>query len=62
MVVSSPNSLMVSWLPPSEPNGVVTKYTLYTRVVNGEEELNHGKRNVGSGQLSYEARNLQQHV
>ncbi|XP_068083857.1 cell adhesion molecule Dscam2 [Anabrus simplex] len=62
VVVSSPQSLLVSWLPPTEPNGIITKYNLYTRVVDGREELNHGKRNLPSQDTSYEAKGLQQHV
>lgn len=26
---SSPNSVVVSWLPPHKPNGVIRKYTIY---------------------------------
>lgn len=33
VVVSSPQALFISWLPPVEPNGVITKYNLYTRYV-----------------------------
>ena len=33
VVVSSPQALFISWLPPLEPNGVITKYNLYTRFV-----------------------------
>ncbi|KAL1130463.1 hypothetical protein AAG570_011711 [Ranatra chinensis] len=61
-VVSSPQSLLVSWLPPLQPNGVITKYTLYTRVVDGRQELNHGKRNIPSQQTSFESKGLQQHI
>jgi len=28
-VPSSPNSVVVSWLPPLKPNGVIRKYTIY---------------------------------
>lgn len=59
VVVSSPQSLYVSWLPPKEANGQITKYNLYTRAVNGREEINHEKRNLPSQQLFYEAKNLQ---
>lgn len=62
VVVSSPQSLYVSWLPPNEPNGIITKYNLYTRVLNGREELNHEKRNLLSTQLHYEAKSLQAHI
>ncbi|PSN52800.1 Down syndrome cell adhesion molecule-like protein Dscam2 [Blattella germanica] len=49
VVVSSPQSLLVSWLPPTEPN-------------DGRDELNHGKRNLPSQHTSFEAKGLQQHV
>ena len=62
VVVSSPNSLYISWLPPSEPNGVITKYNLYTRQTNGREELNHDKRNLPSQVYHYEAKGLLPHV
>lgn len=62
VVVSSPQSLFVVWLPPAEPNGNVIKYSLYMRVVNGREELNHEKRNLGPQTLSYEAKSLQAHI
>ncbi|KAJ8673983.1 hypothetical protein QAD02_005245 [Eretmocerus hayati] len=62
VVVSSPQALFISWLPPSEPNGVITKYNLYTRVVDGREELNHGKRTLPSSDTYFEATGLQQHV
>jgi hypothetical protein len=51
VVVSSPQSLYVSWLPPAEPNGVITRYYLYMRSVNGREELNHDKKNLPSQQF-----------
>lgn len=35
---------------------------MYTRVVNGREELNHEKRNLGPQTLSYEAKDLQAHI
>ncbi|XP_047115646.1 Down syndrome cell adhesion molecule-like protein Dscam2 [Schistocerca piceifrons] len=62
VVVKSPQSLLVSWLPPTEPNGIITHYNLYTRVVDGREELKHNKRNLASHQTSFEATDLLQHV
>uniref|UniRef100_A0A336M1C8 CSON009678 protein n=1 Tax=Culicoides sonorensis TaxID=179676 RepID=A0A336M1C8_CULSO len=59
VVVSSPQSLYVSWQPPKEQNGVITKYNLYMRAVNGREELNHEKKTLPSQQLYFEAKNLQ---
>ncbi|XP_014603229.1 PREDICTED: Down syndrome cell adhesion molecule-like protein Dscam2 isoform X7 [Polistes canadensis] len=62
VVVSSPQALFISWLPPLEPNGIITKYNLYTRVVDGQGELNHGKRNLPATNTHFEATGLQQHV
>lgn len=30
-VVSSFQSVLISWRPPSQPNGIITKYTVYSR-------------------------------
>ncbi|XP_034196076.1 Down syndrome cell adhesion molecule 2 isoform X6 [Osmia lignaria lignaria] len=62
VVVSSPQALFISWLPPLEPNGIITKYNLYTRVVDGREELNHGKKTLPATNTFFEATDLQQHV
>ncbi|XP_076618298.1 Down syndrome cell adhesion molecule 2 isoform X3 [Colletes latitarsis] len=62
VVISSPQALFISWLPPLEPNGIITKYNLYTRVVDGREELNHGKRTLPASSTYFEATDLQQHV
>ncbi|XP_017957799.1 Down syndrome cell adhesion molecule-like protein Dscam2 isoform X3 [Drosophila navojoa] len=62
VVVSSPQSLFISWQSPTEPNGVITKFSLYTRVVNGREELNNEKRSLPSQQAYYEAKNLHPHM
>ncbi|XP_023037557.1 Down syndrome cell adhesion molecule-like protein Dscam2 isoform X8 [Drosophila willistoni] len=62
VVVSSSQSLYISWLAPTEPNGVITKYSLYTRVVNGREELNNEKRSLPSQQVYYEAKGLHPHM
>ncbi|CAL7944959.1 unnamed protein product [Xylocopa violacea] len=62
VVVSSPQALFISWLPPLEPNGIITKYNLYTRVVDGREELNHGKKTLPATNTYFEATDLQQHV
>ncbi|XP_076249066.1 Down syndrome cell adhesion molecule 2 isoform X2 [Calliopsis andreniformis] len=62
VVVSSPQALFISWLPPLEPNGIITKYNLYTRVMDGREELNHGKKTLPATSTFFEATDLQQHV
>ncbi|XP_052566813.1 cell adhesion molecule Dscam2 isoform X6 [Culex pipiens pallens] len=62
VAISSPSSLYVSWLPPHEPNGIITKYNLYIRAVNGREELSNDKRNLLAHQHYYEAKQLQSHT
>ncbi|KAL5282509.1 hypothetical protein ACFFRR_005558 [Megaselia abdita] len=61
-VISSQQSLYISWLPPTDSNGVITKYNLYTRVINGREEINNEKRSFSSEQTTYEAINLHSHI
>ncbi|XP_052755769.1 cell adhesion molecule Dscam2 isoform X4 [Galleria mellonella] len=53
-VVSSRNKILVSWLPPSSPNGVLVGYTLYMSVIeDGREEGTH-KRMLSPSTLSHE--------
>ncbi|XP_057341457.1 cell adhesion molecule Dscam2 isoform X3 [Microplitis mediator] len=62
VVVSSPQALFISWLPPLEPNGDITKYNLYSRIMDGREELNHGKRVLPATNTFFEVTGLQQRV
>lgn len=62
MVVSSPQALLVSWLPPLEPNGAITKYNLYKRSMDGRQEIDHAKQTISSQQTSYETKGVQQHM
>ncbi|XP_052861472.1 cell adhesion molecule Dscam2 isoform X2 [Anopheles cruzii] len=62
IAISSPSSLYISWLPPKDPNGIITKYNLYMRAVNGREELNNDKRNLQAHQQHFEAKQLQSHT
>ncbi|XP_065091075.1 cell adhesion molecule Dscam2 isoform X7 [Ochlerotatus camptorhynchus] len=62
IAISSPSSLYVSWLPPNEPNGIITRYNLYMRAVNGREELSNDKRNLLPHQHYFEAKQLQGHT
>ncbi|XP_058053672.1 cell adhesion molecule Dscam2 [Anopheles bellator] len=62
IAISSPSSLYISWLPPKDPNGIITKYNLYMRAVNGREELNNDKRNLQAHQHHFEAKQLQSHT
>ncbi|XP_068620593.1 cell adhesion molecule Dscam1 [Battus philenor] len=53
-VVSSRNKILVSWLPPASPNGVLVGYTLYMSVIeDGREEGTH-KRMLSPSTLSHE--------
>lgn len=38
-VVSAQNKILVTWLPPSEPNGVLVGYTLYTGLLEDGKEV-----------------------
>ncbi|GFG32700.1 hypothetical protein Cfor_00545 [Coptotermes formosanus] len=60
VVVSSSQSLLVSWLPPAEPNGIITKYNLYTRMVDARGEVKHEKHNVPSQHTTFEFKGLEQ--
>lgn len=37
--VSSRNKILVSWLPPASPNGVLVGYTLYMSVIEDGREV-----------------------
>lgn len=52
-----PDAILVSWLPPVRPNGLLQQYTLYQRVTTGDSQ--DTKRHVISPfQLYYEALRL----
>lgn len=38
-VVNTDSSVIISWLPPRRPNGIVTKYIVYIRVLDKGQEL-----------------------
>lgn len=61
-VVSSPQSLLVSWLPPLDANGAITKFTLYKRSMEGRQEIDHTKQTISSQHTSYEVKGIQPHV
>ncbi|XP_025200616.1 Down syndrome cell adhesion molecule-like protein Dscam2 isoform X5 [Melanaphis sacchari] len=62
IAIASTQSLTVAWSPPKYSNGVLLRYNLYTRVMKGEEELNHMKRTLPSHHLTYETKGLQPHL
>ncbi|XP_076390073.1 Down syndrome cell adhesion molecule 1 isoform X47 [Megachile rotundata] len=54
-LVMSAESILVSWRPPSQPNGVITQYTVYTKADNTEEPTS---QKVPPNQLTHEASGL----
>ncbi|XP_035788160.1 Down syndrome cell adhesion molecule-like protein Dscam2 isoform X18 [Anopheles albimanus] len=54
-LVMSEGSILVSWQPPSQPNGLILQYTVYIK--SGEQEPKSHK--VPSYQMSYEASGLE---
>ncbi|KAK0074495.1 hypothetical protein PV326_012404 [Microctonus aethiopoides] len=54
-LVMSAESILVSWRPPTQPNGVISQYTVYTKADNVEEPIS---QKVPSNQLTYEAAGL----
>ncbi|XP_061930162.1 cell adhesion molecule Dscam2 isoform X14 [Apis cerana] len=54
-LVMSSESILVSWRPPSQPNGVITQYTVYTKADNAEEP---SSQKVPPNQLTHEASEL----
>jgi hypothetical protein len=57
-VPSSENAAFIGWLPPRRPNGMVTKYTVYLRVLEQGRELKVVKTTVAAHQLYYEVSGL----
>ncbi|XP_066139979.1 cell adhesion molecule Dscam2 isoform X2 [Euwallacea fornicatus] len=62
VAAASAQSLRVSWLPPLDPNGVITKYSLYRRSTDGRQEIDNGKQIISSHTTAFEVKNVQQHV
>lgn len=62
VVVSSVQSLKISWLPPLEPNGIITKYNLYKRSMEGRKEVDHAKQTISSQHTTFEVKSIQSHI
>ncbi|XP_026825577.1 Down syndrome cell adhesion molecule-like protein Dscam2 isoform X21 [Ooceraea biroi] len=54
-LVMSAESILISWRPPSQPNGVISQYTVYTKADNAEEPTS---QKVPPNQLTHEASGL----
>uniref|UniRef100_A0A1B0GIB4 Down syndrome cell adhesion molecule-like protein Dscam2 n=2 Tax=Lutzomyia longipalpis TaxID=7200 RepID=A0A1B0GIB4_LUTLO len=57
-VVKNESSVIISWLPPRRSNGIITKYTIYIRILNKGQEIRILKDTLVSQYHYYEAKNL----
>lgn len=57
-VVSSEDTMIISWLPPRRLNGILTKYTVYIRVLDKGSEVKIIKGTLPAQHLYYEASGL----
>lgn len=57
-VVNGPSSVIISWLPPRRPNGVVIHYTVYIRVLDKGQEMKIIKNVVAVERQHYDAKDL----
>lgn len=60
-VVYSESSAIVSWLPPRRPNGHITKYTVFLRVLDKGQEVKIIKDTLSAQHHHYEAKDLGSH-
>ncbi|KAK8752913.1 hypothetical protein OTU49_008227, partial [Cherax quadricarinatus] len=56
-LVMSADSILVSWLPPERPNGIITQYTVYYKE-HGKSDTETVQQKLLPSQLSYEATGL----
>lgn len=52
------DTVIISWLPPKRPNGVITKYTVYIRELDHGQEVKIIKDFLPAQSLYYEANGL----
>nr|XP_043066912.1 Down syndrome cell adhesion molecule-like protein Dscam2 [Drosophila bipectinata] len=57
-IVSSESSVIISWMPPRRPNGLIIKYDVYIRVLEKGKELKILKEILPSQQLYYEVKGV----
>ncbi|XP_036147341.1 Down syndrome cell adhesion molecule-like protein Dscam2 isoform X4 [Monomorium pharaonis] len=60
-VVSGENAVVISWLPPRRPNGLLTQYTVYIRVLEQGQEVKITKSILPAQNLHHEATGLKMH-
>ncbi|XP_015601116.1 Down syndrome cell adhesion molecule-like protein Dscam2 isoform X2 [Cephus cinctus] len=54
-VASAEDTVVISWLPPRRPNGILTKYTVYIRVLDKGQEVKIIKGSLPAQNLHYDA-------
>jgi Down syndrome cell adhesion molecule len=57
-VVTGESSVIISWLPPRRPNGILSLYTIFIRVLDKAQELKIIKTTLPAQNIHYEAKNL----
>lgn len=60
-LVMSGDSILVSWKPPSEPNGIIEYYMVYYKEVDGTDAKPKSQKivpNLKNQNLSYQAKSL----
>lgn len=60
-VISGENAVIISWLPPRRPNGLLTQYTVYIRVLDQGQEVKITKSILPAQSLHHEATGLKLH-
>ncbi|XP_045126268.1 Down syndrome cell adhesion molecule-like protein Dscam2 [Portunus trituberculatus] len=59
-LVISADSILLLWLPPERPNGIITEYTVYYKE-HGKSDSEATRQKLLPSQLSYEASELKHH-
>ncbi|XP_026843878.1 Down syndrome cell adhesion molecule-like protein Dscam2 [Drosophila persimilis] len=57
-IVSTESSVIISWLPPRRPNGLITKYNVFIRVLEKGQELKILKEVLPAHNRHFEAKDL----
>ncbi|KAH0950048.1 hypothetical protein HN011_002504 [Eciton burchellii] len=60
-VVSGENAVVISWLPPRRPNGVLIQYIVYIRVLSQGQEVKITQSVLPAQKLHHEATGLKAH-
>lgn len=57
-VITGDSSVIISWLPPRRPNGILTLYTIFIRILEKGQELSIAKTTLSAQNHHFEAKNL----